>query len=147
MPILLEWPYLPRVAALLLAVALLFAAATDYIPAFLDAEGRVFGLFQLDIYKDALHIASGLWAASAAAISRRASVLFLRIFGLLYFFDGVVGVFTGSGYLDLSIWTVGVRNVSATIKFLSSLPHLGLGAFAIGAGWLNRDAGPREQIA
>jgi hypothetical protein len=42
-----------RLAAGLLGLALLFAAATDYIPAFIDAEGRVFGLFQLDIYKDA----------------------------------------------------------------------------------------------
>ena len=38
-----------RAAALCLAAALLFAAATNYIPAFIDAEGRVFGLFKLDI--------------------------------------------------------------------------------------------------
>ena len=42
-----------RLAAALLGAALLFAAATDYIPAFIDTEGRVFGLFHLDIYKDA----------------------------------------------------------------------------------------------
>ena len=59
-----------RIAALVLAVGLLFAAATDYVPAFIDSEGRVFGLFHLDIYKDALHVASGLWAL-AAACSRR----------------------------------------------------------------------------
>src|SRR5215471_19700940 len=71
-----------RIAALLLAVALLFAAATVYIPAFIDSEGRVFGLFHLDIYKDALHVASGIWAL-AAATSRRAAVFFLRVFGTL----------------------------------------------------------------
>ena len=75
----------------------------------------MFGLFQLDIYKDALHLASGLWAVAAAALSRRAAILFLRIFGLLYFLDGVVGVFTGSGYLDLSIITQGIRNLPASI--------------------------------
>ena len=138
---------LPRWAALFLAAALLFAAATDYIPAFIDAEGRVFGLFQLDIYKDALHVVSGLWAATAAALSRRASILFLRIFGVLYFFDGVVGVVTGSGYLDLSIWTIGVRNVPATVKLLSSLPHLGLGGFAAAAGWLSADVDPSGELA
>jgi hypothetical protein len=52
----------PRFAAWFLCVALLFAAATDYIPAFIDADGRVFGLFKLDIYKDALHVATGVWA-------------------------------------------------------------------------------------
>ena len=56
----------PRIAAWFLCIALLFAAATDYIPAFIDADGRVFGLFKLDIYKDALHVASGVWAAVAA---------------------------------------------------------------------------------
>jgi hypothetical protein len=123
-----------RISALVLAAALLFAAATDYVPAFIDSEGRVFGLFQLDIYKDALHVASGLWAA-AAACSRRSAVFFLRVFGTLYFLDGVMGVFTGSGYLDLSIFVDGVRNVSATVKILSSLPHLGLGALGITVGW------------
>ena len=123
-----------RIAALLLGAALLFAALTDYIPAFMDSEGRVFGLFHLDIYKDALHVASGLWAL-AAACSRRSAVFFLRVFGTLYFLDGVMGAFTGSGYLDLSIFIEGVRNVSAAVKILSSLPHLGLGAFGIAVGW------------
>jgi hypothetical protein len=100
----------------------------------MDAEGRVFGLFRLDIYKDALHVASGLWAL-AAAHSRRSAIFFLRVFGTLYFLDGVMGAFTGSGYLDLSIFTDGIRDVSPTIKVLSSLPHLALGAFGIAVGW------------
>jgi hypothetical protein len=124
-----------RWAAVFLAAALLFAAATDYIPAFIDAEGRVFGIFHLDVYKDALHVASGLWALAAAAISRNAAVQFLRIFGTLYFLDGVMGVFTGSGFLDLSIIIEGVRNVPVSLKVLSSLPHLALGLFGIVVGW------------
>lgn len=123
-----------RIAAILLGAALLFAAATDYIPAFIDAQGRVFGLFQLDIYKDALHVASGLWAL-ASALSRRSAMFFLKIFGTLYFLDGVMGVFTGSGYLDLSIFIDGVRDTSTMVKILSSLPHLGLGAFGIAVGF------------
>jgi hypothetical protein len=121
----------PRIAAAALALALFFAAATDYIPAFIDVDGRVFGLFHLDIYKDALHVASALWAMIAALVSRRAARLFLGVFGTLYFLDGVMGVFTGSGYLDLSIITQGVLDVPARIKILSSLPHLGLGAFGM----------------
>ena len=124
-----------RLAALLLGAALLFAAATDYIPAFIDSEGRVFGLFQLDIYKDALHLASAAWAISAALISRSAAIFFLRVFGTLYFLDGVMGVFTGSGYLDLSIFIDGVRSTSAFVKAASSVPHLALGAFGIVMGF------------
>lgn len=129
----------PRTASLILAAALLFAAATDYIPAFMDSEGRVFGLFRLDVYKDALHVASGLWALVAAFWSRRAAIAFLRIFGVLYFVDGLMGVVTGSGFLDLSIVTIGWAQVSALVKFLSSVPHLLLGAFAGLAGFLARD--------
>jgi hypothetical protein len=125
----------PRLAALLLCLALWFAAATDYIPAFIDAQGKVFGLFKLDIYKDALHVASGLWALIAAAMSRRAATMFLKIFGALYFLDGVMGTFTGSGFLDLSIVTQGVLDIPVSIKFFSSVPHLFLGAFGIAAGW------------
>ena len=123
-----------RIAALALAAGLLFAAATDYIPAFIDSEGQVFGLFHLDIYKDAFHVASGIWAL-VAATSRRAAVFFLRVFGTLYFLDGVTGVFTGSGYLDLSIFIDGIHNVPAMIKFLSSVPHLVLGAIGIAVGF------------
>ena len=123
-----------RIAALALAACLLFAAATDYIPAFIDSEGQVFGLFHLDIYKDAFHVASGIWAL-VAATSRRSAVFFLRVFGTLYFLDGVMGVFTGSGYLDLSIFIDGIRNVPAMIKFLSSVPHLVLGAIGIAVGF------------
>ena len=124
-----------RLAACLLGLALLFAAATDYIPAFIDQEGRVFGLFHLDIYKDALHLASAAWAIAAALISRQASIFFLKVFGTLYFLDGVMGVLTGSGYLDLSIFIEGVRSTSAFVKAASSVPHLALGAFGIAMGF------------
>jgi hypothetical protein len=122
-----------RLAAAALAAALLFAALTDYVPMFRDQDGKVFGLFALDIYKDALHVASGLWAAIAALLSRRASQAFLRTFGTLYLADGIMGVFTGSGFLDLSIITLGVRDVSTTVKILSSLPHLGSACSACGS--------------
>ena len=124
-----------RLAACLLGAALLFAAATDYIPAFIDSEGRVFGLFQLDIYKDALHLASAAWAISAALISRSAAIFFLRVFGTLYFLDGVMGVFTGAGFLDLSIFIQGVRSTSTFVKVASSTPHLALGVFGIATGF------------
>ncbi len=126
----------PRLCAALLALALFFAASTDYVPAFMDSEGRVFGLFHLDIYKDALHVASGAWATIAALLSRRAATYFLSIFGTLYFLDGVMGVFTGSGYLDLSIFITGVSSASPAVKFLSSVPHLVFGSFGVVTGWI-----------
>lgn len=136
-----------RYAAAALAAALIFAAATDYVPQFRDEGGKVFGLFALDIYKDALHVVSGLWAAVAALLSRRASQDFLRIFGTLYLADGVMGVFTGSGFLDLSIVTEGVRHLPVIIRVLSSMPHLLLGTIGVAFGWLGAQPASRSTAA
>src|SRR5262249_31785513 len=63
--------------------AVLFAAVTslNYVPGLTDSEGRTFGLFALDVFDDALHAASGLWAAIAAWWSVRATVIYFRWFG------------------------------------------------------------------
>ena len=50
-----------------------------------DTEGLAFGIFALDIFDDLLHVASAIWAAIAACLSRNASSAFLLYFGLLYF--------------------------------------------------------------
>ena len=47
-----------------------------------------------------------------------------------------MGVITGSGFLDLSIFTYGWLSNSELVKFLSSVPHLGLGLFGMVTGWL-----------
>ena len=131
------------------AVILAMVTSLNYIPGLTDAEGRAFGVFALDIYDDALHLASALWAAVAAAMSTRATVIFLRTFGTLYLLDGALGLATGSGYLDLGILIYGVVPMPFTFKILANLPHLSLGGFAMFAGfvlakkpyWAGGDAG------
>ena len=54
---------LVRKIAVVYAVLLTLAALTNYIPGLTDAQGRAFGIFALDIYDDALHLASATWAA------------------------------------------------------------------------------------
>lgn len=123
-----------RLIAALYAVALLGAAALNYIPGLTDAQGRAFGIFALDIYDDSLHLASAVWAAAAAYISARASRIFLIYFGILYFGDGLLGLITGSGYLDLGIVNYGIQDLPFTFKILANLPHLFLGGAAIASG-------------
>jgi hypothetical protein len=118
------------------AIALLGAALLNYIPGINDAQGRAFGIFALDIYDDLLHFASAAWAAIAAWLSTRASVSFLRIFGVLYLLDGLLGLATGSGYLDLGIVIYGVQNLSFGFKILANLPHILLGGFAAFSGFV-----------
>ncbi len=116
-------------------VVLMIAASLNYIPGLTDADGLAFGIFQLDIYDDALHVASALWALIAGLLSHRAARMFMILFGIAYLGDGIFGFFTGYGYLDLGIFT----NVSAGLDFslgrvLANLPHLALGGLAVWAG-------------
>lgn len=112
-------------------IALSLAAALNYIPGVTDENGLTFGIFALDIYDDALHAASALWALGAALVSARASRLFLILFGALYLADGLMGLATGSGYLDLGIFTWGVQNLPFGFKVMANTPHIALGGFAL----------------
>lgn len=112
-------------------IALSLAAALNYIPGVTDENGLTFGIFALDIYDDALHAASALWAMGAALVSARASRLFLILFGALYLADGLMGLATGSGYLDLGIFTWGVQNLPFGFKVMANTPHIALGGFAL----------------
>lgn len=123
-----------RKLALVYAVLLFGAAALNYIPGLTDAQGRVFGIFALDIFDDLLHLASGLWALAAGLVSTRAARSFLRIFGALYLLDGLLGLWTGSGFLDLGIVNYGVLDLPFGFKILASGPHILLGGVALAAG-------------
>jgi hypothetical protein len=112
-------------------VALVFAAALNYIPGLTDENGLSFGIFALDIYDDALHIASALWALIAGITSHRASKIFLTVFGTLYLLDGAMGLMVGSGYLDMGIINNGVLDLPFTFKVFANLPHIALGGFAV----------------
>ncbi len=110
--------------------------AVGYVPAFIDQNNMIFGLFARTWYGDGLHAVSALWAAASAATSRRASELFFKLFGTLYFADGVLGLLTGSGYLDFGIFIAGVRDLPLATRFFANAPHLGLGGIAILIGFL-----------
>jgi len=127
-----------RSIAFIYMVVLFVAASLNYIPGLTDSEGRAFGVFALDIYDDALHVASGLWAGIAAMTSRRAARIFLLGFGLLYLTDGLLGLAAGSGYLDLGIINHGVLDLPIAFKILANLPHIGGGAFAVYASYRYR---------
>ena len=112
-------------------VILSFVAALNYIPGMTDADGVVLGVFALDIYDDALHGASALWALVAALISARAARIFLVLFGAIYLGDGLLGLATGSGYLDLGIWNYGIQKLDLIFKIKANTPHIALGGFAL----------------
>lgn len=117
-------------------VALMGAASLNYIPGLTDEDGLAFGIFALDLYDDALHAASALWALIAGLTSRAAARTFCLLFGALYLGDGALGLATGSGYLDLGIFNNGVLDLPFGFKILANLPHLALGGIALASGIL-----------
>ena len=111
-----------------------FAASLNYlpIPGIIDENGNAFGIFALDLFDDLLHLVSALWALAAAFISHRASKIFLTWFGAAYLLDGLLGLATGSGFLDFGIIVYGFYEYpSFLIKLAANIPHLALGGFAV----------------
>ena len=120
------------------AYALLFVGVTalGYVPPFHDQQGYLFGLFKLEWWDDALHLGSGIWAAIAAWKSYEATRTYFRIFGPLYFLDGVCGLLTGMGYLDLGIILHGPMSLPLETRIAANLPHIAIGGFAILVGYV-----------
>jgi len=131
---------LHRITAFVYFVILALVAALNYIPGVTDENGVAFGIFALDIFDDALHAASAIWALIAALLSARAARMFLLIFGALYLGDGALGLVTGSGYLDFGIFTNGMLDLPFSFKIMANLPHIGLGLVALVIGLIGRRA-------
>lgn len=123
-----------RKLAFMYFVVLTLVAALNYIPGVKQPDGTVFGIFALDIYDDALHLGSALWALAAALISSRAARIFLLLFGAAYLGDGLLGLATGSGYLDLGIFNNGIQDLPFTFRMMANTPHIVLGGVALLAG-------------
>lgn len=125
--------------AVFYAVMFIAVVAIGYVPAFNDADGNLFGLFSLQWWDDLLHGFSGVWALVAAFLSHRASVLYFKLFGSVYLFDGVLGLVTGSGCLDAGIFLYGFQDIEFPTRFFANAPHLAIGGFAVFVGfWLSK---------
>ncbi len=120
------------------AVMFFFIAALNYIPGLTDADGLLFGLFQLELHDDLLHLGSGIWAAIAAWLSTRATVIYFKLFGVVYGLDGVVGMITGWGYLDGGIitHTGSPHTHDMMTRLMTNLPHILIGGIAVFIGFV-----------
>lgn len=130
-----------RILAFAYAALFFFVAIMGYIPPFVDENGYLFGLFALDSYDNSLHAFSGLWALVAALVSTRQAVIYLKLFGTVYFLDGIVGLFLGNAFLDFGLFQHGIADNTFVLNFFLNIPHILIGGFAMLAGfYLSRRA-------
>jgi hypothetical protein len=102
----------------------LAVVAITHAPGLTDAEGRNLGLFKIDPIDDVIHALSGVLAAFAAWHGPRVSVWYSRLFGLLYGWDGVVGLL------------IGLAGTPLIVNLAANLPHLAIAAAALAVGFL-----------
>ena len=107
----------------------------NYVPAIHDANGLMFGLFKLDLIDDVLHLGSAVWALGAGLYSVGAATFYFRCFGVFYFFDGVFGMVTGKGFLDLGFLAPGPGVASLLTRLEVNTPHLFFGGLAVVIGF------------
>jgi len=83
-------------------------------------------------------VVGGLYAGIAGWLGRRAALTYLIGFGALYLGDGLLGMLTGSGYLDAGILIYGIQDSSLVFRLAANAPHLALGGVALLAGLVDR---------
>lgn len=118
------------------AAMFVFTASLSYIPGLTTKEGLLFGLFKLDLYDDLLHLASGIWAGLAAWYSTRAAIFYFKTFGVLYGLDGMLGLITERGYLDLGIFLQEKVGLDFGVRLAANVPHILIGGFALIIGFI-----------
>lgn len=118
------------------AIMFFIIASLAYIPGLTDESGLLFGLFSLELHDDLLHLGSGAWAALAAWRSTRASILYFRLFGILYGLDGILGLFLGQGYLDGGLFFHGITELPLMTRVFANLPHILIGGVAVYIGFV-----------
>ena len=124
-----------RIFAWVYAALFLFIVALGYIPGLTNADGELLGLFTIDPVDNIVHLISGIWAAVAASRSTRASILYFRIFGSIYFLDAIFGLLFGEGILDAGIIRHGITQVDFVSGIAPNLPHVVIGGLALYIGF------------
>jgi len=120
-----------RTMAWLYFAGFAFVVFVSHVPVFNDPEGRLFGLFRIDLRDDAVHIFSAITGLIVASTGKWIAPYFW-LTGVLYGADALIGLTTQLGLLDLTVFTqpwqspdFGLRNIAI------NLPHIVIAIVAI----------------
>jgi hypothetical protein len=125
-----------RKLAWLYAAGFVGVFLVTHAPGATDDAGRLFGLFRIDPIDDAVHLLSGLAGVVVAAWAIRLIPLYLKLVGILYGLDAVVGLVVSRGFLDGSLLTQGPGSPDFGLtNILVNLPHIVLAGIALVFGF------------
>ena len=121
----------------LYAILFFILVGMNYVPFLYADNGLMFGFFKLDEAGNILHILSGIWATTALWHSRNACLHYFRIFGSMYFLDGIVGLLAGKAYLNFNIFNPHTEpTADIFVRLLVNTPHLVIGGIAMYIGFV-----------
>lgn len=108
----------------------------NYVGFLFQADGKMIGGFNLGDEANMLHVLSGMWAVTALWYSKNAMLYYFRIFGTVYFLDGVVGVLAGKAVLNLNIFNHHtLPHADMLTRLILNTPHLVIGGLAVLVGF------------
>ena len=126
-----------KLIAWLFVAMFVFLVGMNYMPFLYAENGKLFGSFRLEPIGNWLHVLSGIWAFLAVLHSRAACLFYFRFFGTAYFIDGIVGVATGTAYLNLRFFDPNAVPVAEMgTRLLLNAPHLIIGGAAMIVGFV-----------
>lgn len=107
-----------RTVAIIFGIFFLIAGVLGFMPAYAP-DGNLFCCFRINPAHNIVHIATGIIALWAGFSSHGASKIFFRVFGVLYFFVALLGIYYGDqpilGVIANNMADVGLHLVIAVI--------------------------------
>ncbi len=121
--------------AYLYGISFFLVIVLAFIPGLTDENGKIFGLYRNVTANHVLHALSGIWALYAASKSEKSTLFYFRVFGILYFLDGLSGLLTGYNFLNLHFLTKELAIIAAK-RLAANTPHMLIGGIAIFLGFI-----------
>lgn len=106
------------------AIVFILVGILGFVPA-VTQNGHLLGIFEVDTLHNIVHLLSGLAAALAARTSTHASVLYFKVFGVVYAAVTVLGFVNGGSVLGL-----------IPVNMADNILHLAIAGAALAIGFL-----------
>jgi hypothetical protein len=125
-----------RTLAWLYAAGFIGIFLITHTPALTDANGLSFGLFKIDPVDDFVHLLSGVAGVIVAWRANSYIPLFFKLVGIAYMGDAIVGMTTGRGLLDGSLFMQGPDSPDfGMTNWALNLPHIIISGIALVIGF------------